>query len=121
MRFANLTAAACLLCTASALADTAAPPRETLLAKPVTLPSASVTAKVIRVKFPPGYKTPLHTHEGQGPRYVLRGKITVEDHGKSFTYKAGETFWETGEEMTAANAGTEDAEMLIFELAPVGK
>jgi len=118
MRFPALIAAAGLLSTSAALAESAAPPRETLLARPVTLPSPSVTAKLIRVKFPPGYKTPLHTHEGQGPRYVLKGKIAIEDHGKSFLYKAGETFWETGEEMTAANAGTEEAEMLIFEMAP---
>lgn len=118
MKIPNLIAAVCLLSASAALAGSAAPPRETLLAKPVTLPSASVTAKVVKVKFPPGYKTPLHTHEGPGPRYVLKGKVTVEDHGKSFTFKAGETFWETGEEMTAANAGTEEAEMLIFELAP---
>jgi quercetin dioxygenase-like cupin family protein len=110
-----------MLCASTALAETAASPRETLLAKPITLPSSSVNAKLIRVKFPPGYKTPLHTHDGPGPRYVLKGKISVEDHGKSFTFKAGETFWETGEEMTAANAGPEEAEMLIFEMAPGGK
>lgn len=118
MRFANLIAAACLSSASAALAETAAPPRETLLAKPITLPSSSVNAKVIRVKFPSGYKTPLHTHEGPGPRYVLRGKVTVEDHGKAFTFKAGETFWETGEEMAVANTGAEEAEMLIFEMAP---
>lgn len=117
MRFPALIAAACLSFASAALAESA-PPRETLLAKPVTLPSASVNAKVVKVKFPPGYRTPLHTHEGPGPRYVLKGKVTVEDHGKSFTFKAGETFWETGEEMAVANTGTEEAEMLIFEMAP---
>ena len=117
MRFPALFAAACLSLATAAHAETA-PPRETLLAKSVNLPSASVNAKVVKVKFPPGYKTPLHTHEGPGPRYVLKGKVTIEDHGKAFTFKAGETFWETGEEMTAANAGTEEAEMLIFEMAP---
>lgn len=117
MRFAVLIAATGLCFAATAIAQSA-PPRETLLAKVVTLPSADVTAKVIKVKFPAGYKTPLHTHEGPGPRYVLKGKVTVEDHGKTVTYKAGETFWETGEEMTAGNTGTEDAEMLIFEMAP---
>ena len=95
--------------------------RETLLAKPLELPSPAIFAKVIRVTFPAGYQTPQHTHEGPGPRYVLKGEITVEDHGKTASYKAGQVFWETGDTMTAANHGKEDAVMVIFEMAPAAK
>lgn len=96
------------------------PSREVLLAKPVQLPSPSLFAKVVRVSFPAGVKTPLHTHEGPGPRYVLKGEITIEDHGQTLTYKAGQVFWETGEPMVAGNRGKEEAVLLIFEMAPNG-
>lgn len=104
--------------TCSVQAEQTPPTREILLTKPITLTNPDITAKVVRVAFPPGYKTPIHTHEGPGPRYVLTGEITVEDHGKTATYKAGEVFWETGEAMTAANCGKQEATMLIFEMAP---
>lgn len=38
--------------------------RTELLNKRVTLASPDIDAKVIRVKFPKGFKTPLHTHQG---------------------------------------------------------
>ncbi len=93
--------------------------RSTLLEKAVELPSASVDAKVIRVTFPPAFKTPLHTHEGPGPRYVVKGKLEVADKDGAKTYSAGQVFWETGEEMTVENIGQNSAEIVIFELAPV--
>lgn len=94
------------------------PNRDVLLAKPIQLPSPAIFAKVIRVTFPAGVQTPLHTHEGPGPRYVLKGEITVEDHGQTATYKAGQVFWESGEPMIAGNRGKEEAVMVIFEMTP---
>src|SRR5665811_1568917 len=44
--------------------------RAVLLENTVELPGNNVNAKVIRVTFPPAFKTPWHTHEGPGPRYV---------------------------------------------------
>jgi quercetin dioxygenase-like cupin family protein len=75
--------------------------------------------RVIRVSFPPGFKTPLHTHDAQGPRYVLKGRLKVEDHGATQTYGPGDTFWESGAEMTIENVGGSDAEMVIFEVAGI--
>lgn len=92
--------------------------RELLLKKHVTLTAKEVDTNVIRVQFPKGYKTPLHTHEGPGPRYVLRGKLKVEDGGQSNVYGPGEVFWETGAEMTVENVGKGEAEIIIFEMAP---
>ena len=92
--------------------------RELLLKKHVTLAAKEVDTKVIRVRFPKGYKTPLHTHEGPGPRYVLKGKLKVEDGGQSNVFGPGDVFWETGAEMTVENVGKGEAEIIIFEMAP---
>lgn len=94
------------------------PPRQVLLKKRVDLPANQVQTNVIRVKFPSGYKTPLHTHEGPGPRYVLKGRLKVEDAGETHTYGSGDVFWESGQAMTVENIGGGDAEIVIFELAP---
>lgn len=92
--------------------------RQLLLKQHVSLTAKEVDANVIRVQFPKGYKTPLHTHEGPGPRYVLKGKLKVEDSGQSKVFGAGEVFWETGAEMTVENVGKGEAEIIIFEMAP---
>ncbi|MEY4210349.1 MAG: hypothetical protein RLZ92_728 [Pseudomonadota bacterium] len=94
-------------------------PRQLLLKKRVTLTSNSVDSKVIRVQFPKGYKTPAHTHEGPGPRYVVKGKLRVEDNGESNVFSAGEVFWETGGLMTVENIGDDQAEIIIFEMVAV--
>ncbi|WP_411725979.1 cupin domain-containing protein [Methyloglobulus sp.] len=92
--------------------------RTTLMENPVELSSKSVNAKVIRVTFPPAFKTPWHTHEGPGPRYVVKGKLKVTEDGKVNTYSIGEVFWESGKLMAVENVATETAELIIFELAP---
>ncbi|MGY6275952.1 cupin domain-containing protein [Methylomonas sp. MgM2] len=92
--------------------------RQVLLSKQAALTSKDVETKVIRVQFPKGYKTPLHTHEGPGPRYVLKGKLKVEDSGQTTVFGPGEVFWETGAEMTVENVGKGDAEIIIFEIVP---
>lgn len=92
------------------------PPRQILLEKTVEVPANKVNARVVRVIFPKGYKTPLHTHEGPGPRYVLRGRVKIEEGGQAREYGPGEVFWESGQWMTAENISEGDAEVLIVEL-----
>ncbi len=92
--------------------------RNVLLEKKLELPSPNIDAKVIRVAFPFGFKTPWHTHEGPGPRYVVKGTLKVVEHGKATSYSAGQVFWETGELMSVENVGDDAAELIIFELAP---
>ncbi len=92
--------------------------RTMLMENPVELPSKNINTKVIRVTFPPHYKTPWHTHEGPGPRYVVRGKFEVTDNGMVKIYSNGEVFWETGKLMAIENIGKETAELIIFELSP---
>jgi len=91
--------------------------RTVLLEKKLELPTPNINTKVIRVAFPFGFKTPWHTHEGPGPRYVVKGTLKVVEHGKATTYSAGEVFWETGDLMSVENVGDDVAELIIFELA----
>lgn len=93
--------------------------RSLLLENKVELPSNNVNAKVIRVTFPPAFKTPWHTHEGPGPRYVVKGKLKVIEGGKTNIYAVGDVFWESGNLMSVENMGEDPAELIIFELAPV--
>jgi quercetin dioxygenase-like cupin family protein len=93
--------------------------RTLLLENKVELPSNSINAKVIRVAFPPAFKTPWHTHEGPGPRYVVKGKLKVVEGGKTNIYKVGDVFWESGNLMSVENMGEDPAELIIFELASV--
>ena len=92
--------------------------RAVLLENTVELPGNNVNAKVIRVTFPPAFKTPWHTHEGPGPRYVVKGKLKVVEGGKTNTYSVGDVFWESGHLMSVENMGEDAAELIIFELAP---
>jgi quercetin dioxygenase-like cupin family protein len=91
--------------------------RAVLMENPVELSSKNINAKVIKVTFPTAFKTPWHTHEGPGPRYVLKGKLKVTEQGKVNTYSVGEVFWESGKLMAVENVGNETAELIIFELA----
>jgi len=93
--------------------------RTLLLENKVELPSNNVNAKVIRVTFPSAFKTPWHTHEGPGPRYVVKGKLKVIEGGKTNIYAVGDVFWESGNLMSVENMGEDPAELIIFELAPV--
>lgn len=94
-------------------------PQKILFEQAVELPSPHVNVKIRHVTFPVGFKTPEHTHEGPGPRYILKGKLEVIEGGVTGTYGAGEVFWESGIPMTAKNVGSEEAEFIIIELLPV--
>jgi quercetin dioxygenase-like cupin family protein len=92
--------------------------RKVLMENKVELTNKHVTAKTIRVTFPPAFKTPQHTHEGPGPRYVVKGKLKVIEGGKTNIYKAGDVFWESGQLMSVENLSGQVAEMIIVELVP---
>ncbi|RIZ69840.1 MAG: cupin domain-containing protein [Methylococcales bacterium] len=92
--------------------------RTILLENKLELPSNNINAKIIRVTFPIAFKTPWHTHEGPGPRYVVKGKLKVNEGGNTNTYSIGDVFWESGDLMSVENIGEDLAELIIFELAP---
>lgn len=92
--------------------------RTILLENKVTLPGNQINGRVIRVSFPTGFKTPRHTHDGPGPRYVVKGTLQVVEGDKTGIYSEGDVFWESGQSMAVENVGGEPAELIIFELAP---
>lgn len=93
------------------------PPPQVLLEKPMELSANKLNTRVVRVALPPGYKTPLHTHEGPGPRYVLKGRVKVEQGGQVHEYGPGEAYWESGQWITVENVGQGEAEMMMVELS----
>jgi quercetin dioxygenase-like cupin family protein len=92
--------------------------RTVLLENKVEFPSNNINAQIIRVTFPIAFKTPWHTHEGPGPRYVVKGKLKVIEGGKMNIYSVGDVFWESGNLMSVENIGDDLVELIIFELAP---
>ncbi len=94
------------------------PAKQTLLEKSLELNSSKIDARVFRISLPKGFKTPQHVHDGPGPRYVVKGRIKIEEAGKSQEYGPGQVFWETGEVMTAENVSDGEADLVIFEIAP---
>ena len=114
---ATLTALLCINIQTISAQEKTTLNRTLLLENKVELPSNNINAKVIRVTFPPAFKTPWHSHEGPGPRYVVKGKLKVVEGGKTGTYSAGDVFWESGNLMSVENIGEDAAELIIFELA----
>jgi quercetin dioxygenase-like cupin family protein len=94
------------------------PPKQNLLEKSLELSSNKIDARVFRISLPKGFRTPQHVHDGPGPRYVVKGRVKIEEAGKTQEYGPGQVFWETGEVMTAENVSEGEAELVIFEIAP---
>ena len=114
-------AAALLLCvnlSAVSAKESAKLNRVLLFEKSVQLPNPAVNAKIVKVTFPPKFQTPWHEHKGPGPRYILKGQLTVTEGGQTNTYVAGDVFWESGLRMRVENTGEGEAQLIIFELAP---
>jgi len=116
MSAAALTALFFSTCQTVFAAEKPALNRTVLMQNKVELPSNTLNAKTIRVIFPPAFKTPWHTHEGPGPRYIAKGKLRVIEGGKTNIYRAGDVFWESGQLMSVENISGETAELIIIEL-----
>jgi quercetin dioxygenase-like cupin family protein len=115
----SLTTALLFIATPSAFAaEKPAFTRSILMEKKVELPSKNIISRSIRVIFPPGFKTPVHTHEGPGPRYVVKGKLKVIEGGSTHIFQAGDVFWESGQLMSVENISGQTAELIIVESVP---
>lgn len=102
-----------------ALAADSQPVKEKLIDRLVELPDKDFNILVRTVEWPVGFKSKPHTHKGPGPRYVLRGKVRIDDQGKVGEYSAGESFWHPGGfPHTAENIASEPSKVLIIELLP---
>jgi quercetin dioxygenase-like cupin family protein len=78
-----------------------------------------------RVDFPLGGVAYTHTHQGPGLRCLLRGRLTVETHGKTLPIRPGEAWFESGPEPVSAAASatelTSFVRVMILPVALVGK
>jgi quercetin dioxygenase-like cupin family protein len=89
----------------------------------LTLKDWAVTA--VEVSYGPGERSPAHRHPGITIAYVLEGEIgsKVGDEPEK-TYKAGEMFLETPEQLHAVSrnaSSTQPAKLLAILLAEKGK
>ena len=89
----------------------------------LTLKGWSVTA--VEVSYEPGQSSPAHRHPGLTIAYVLEGEVRskVGDQQER-TYRAGEMFLETPDELHAVSANassTRPAKLLALLLAEKGK
>ncbi len=90
--------------------------KQLLLEHEVDVAGTTVNTKTIHITLPPLFKSPLHTHEGAGARYVVKGKVKVVEGDNVGTYSTGEVFWESGKLMSIENVTSEPAELIIFEV-----
>jgi quercetin dioxygenase-like cupin family protein len=51
--------------------------RQLLMKRNLQTLASGAEVRVIRVNFHPGFKTPLHTHDAEGQRYVVKGRLQV--------------------------------------------
>jgi len=89
-------------------------------------PLPGVEGKEMIVKhfsIPPEFVGGRHMHPGPVWVYVLEGVLTVELDGETKTFSAGELYPEDIDTaMTGRNlSGTDDLEMLVFQIGDIGK
>lgn len=80
-------------------------------------------AKVVLVNFAPGEVAGAHRHPQATIGYVLEGEIASTFEGKTYTYKAGDTFWEEPNGLhsqTKNLSQTKEAKLLVFFLGAKG-
>ncbi len=81
-------------------------------------------ALMLTVEYPPGASDQIHRHDAHVFVYVLEGRITMQvEGGEEVTLGAGESFYESPEDVhvTGKNASdTERAKFLVFFVKDVG-
>ena len=72
-----------------------------------------------RVDFPPGGIAHRHVHPGPGLRRLLQGELTIDRDGERHTYRAGEWWYEDGDDPVLATASaSEDTAFVRVLLLP---
>jgi quercetin dioxygenase-like cupin family protein len=75
--------------------------------------------RATEVTFAPDAYLGVHHHVGPGIRYILAGEVTFTEGGKSTIYKAGDSFFETGNlAHTAHNHTSMPLRILFVEILP---
>ncbi len=79
---------------------------------------------MVTVDYPPGVASPIHRHNAHTFVYVLEGAVVMQVEGSpEVVLSAGETFYETPEDihLKSANASdTEPAKILVFFVKTTG-
>ena len=79
---------------------------------------------MVTVDYPPGVASPIHRHNAHTFVYVLQGSVVMQVQGSpEVVLSAGQTFYETPEDihLTSANASdTEPARILVFFVKKTG-
>jgi quercetin dioxygenase-like cupin family protein len=79
---------------------------------------------MVTVDYPPGVASPIHRHNAHTFVYVLEGAVVMQVEGSpEVVLSAGETFYETPEDihLKSANASdTEPAKILVFFVKATG-
>ena len=79
---------------------------------------------MVTVDYPPGVASPIHRHNAHTFVYVLEGTVVMQVEGSpEVVLSAGETFYETPEDIhvKSANASnTESAKILVFFVKTTG-
>jgi len=75
--------------------------------------------RATEVTFAPNAYLGVHHHVGPGIRYVLAGEVSFTEGGKTTIYKAGDSFFETGNlAHTAHNHTSMPLRILFVEILP---
>ena len=75
--------------------------------------------RATELTFAPDGYVGVHHHIGPGIRYVISGELTFTMGGQETVYKAGESYFETGNlAHTAQNKTNLPARVLIVEIVP---
>jgi quercetin dioxygenase-like cupin family protein len=75
--------------------------------------------RVSEVILEPGAHLGAHHHAGPGTRYVVSGTLTFVQAGKATLYKAGDSFYESGNVVhTAHNKTSSPVRVMFFEILP---
>jgi quercetin dioxygenase-like cupin family protein len=89
------------------------------LTKGVTLDRGRWIVRCDRVEFPPGAVAHRHVHPGPGIRRLLHGELTIERADGGHAYRAGEAWFEDGNDPVLAKASpTEETAFVRVLLLP---
>ena len=71
------------------------------------------------IDFPPGFSTPVHSHNAQVLVYVLAGSVVMQLRGqKALTLGPGQSFYENPDDIHVVNrnaSGTKPAQFMIHK------
>lgn len=115
--FVTLTLSAFQLRAQQSTGDYSATAHSIILTQMLTAKGfTNKSVEMMIVDFPPKSKSPAHRHPCPTFGYVISGDIVSVFEGKTYNYKAGDSFYETpnGLHSDARNDSDKPAKLLVF-------